>query len=235
MAVDVQLHRIPPEAIDFLVELAQNNDRAWFQPRKSEFEALLKDPMEAMVAALAEAFDARGLPLQADPEALDLCGSTATPGLPKTSRLTRPTWARASRGSRAEAPPRCRTPSMPTARTSTSSPARISPVAACGTRPSPSSTPSDSGSSMTSRASVAPSRTELSSPSSGRSIATSRSSECRPAIRRITRWPTCSATRTWCSAGAYPTMRSTARPAGDPRRRVQEGHPRVHVPDSLDD
>jgi uncharacterized protein (TIGR02453 family) len=69
MAVDVQRFTgFRPEAIDFLVELAQNNDRAWFQPHKSEFEALLKDPMEAMVAALAEAFDARGLPLQADPK-----------------------------------------------------------------------------------------------------------------------------------------------------------------------
>lgn len=57
-----------PEAIDFLAELAQNNDRAWFQPRKAEYEALLKEPMEEFVAALADAFDERGLPLQADPK-----------------------------------------------------------------------------------------------------------------------------------------------------------------------
>lgn len=57
-----------PEAIDFLAELAQNNDRAWFQPRKSEYESLLKEPMEALVAALADRFEARGLPLQADPK-----------------------------------------------------------------------------------------------------------------------------------------------------------------------
>lgn len=56
-----------PEAIDFLAELAQNNDRAWFQPRKSDYERLLKEPMEALVAALADRFEARGLPLQADP------------------------------------------------------------------------------------------------------------------------------------------------------------------------
>lgn len=56
-----------PEAIDFLAELAQNNDRAWFQPRKSDYERLLKQPMEALVAALADRFEARGLPLQADP------------------------------------------------------------------------------------------------------------------------------------------------------------------------
>jgi uncharacterized protein (TIGR02453 family) len=57
-----------PEAIDFLVELAQNNDRSWFQPRKADYERLLKEPMEALVAALAERFDARGLPLLADPK-----------------------------------------------------------------------------------------------------------------------------------------------------------------------
>jgi uncharacterized protein (TIGR02453 family) len=57
-----------PEAIDFLAELAQNNDRAWFQPRKAEYERLLKEPMEEFVAGLADAFDELGLPLQADPK-----------------------------------------------------------------------------------------------------------------------------------------------------------------------
>lgn len=57
-----------PEAIDFLVELAQNNDRSWFLPRKADYERLLKEPMEALVAALAERFEARRLPLQADPK-----------------------------------------------------------------------------------------------------------------------------------------------------------------------
>jgi uncharacterized protein (TIGR02453 family) len=57
-----------PEAIQFLAELAENNDRAWFQPRKAEYERLLKEPMEALVAALAERFEARGIPLRADPK-----------------------------------------------------------------------------------------------------------------------------------------------------------------------
>ena len=57
-----------PEAIQFLVELAANNDRAWFQPRKAEYEALLKEPMEAMIAALAERLEARGVPMLADPK-----------------------------------------------------------------------------------------------------------------------------------------------------------------------
>jgi uncharacterized protein (TIGR02453 family) len=57
-----------PEAIQFLVELAANNDRAWFQPRKAEYETLLKEPMEAMIAALAERLQARGVPMLADPK-----------------------------------------------------------------------------------------------------------------------------------------------------------------------
>jgi uncharacterized protein (TIGR02453 family) len=56
-----------PEAIQFLVELAANNHRAWFQPRKADYEALLKQPLEAFVAALGERFEARGIPLHADP------------------------------------------------------------------------------------------------------------------------------------------------------------------------
>jgi uncharacterized protein (TIGR02453 family) len=57
-----------PEATQFMADLAQNNDRAWFQPRKAEYERLVKEPAEALVAALAERFAARGLPLRADPK-----------------------------------------------------------------------------------------------------------------------------------------------------------------------
>lgn len=56
-----------PEAIQFLADLAENNDRAWFQPRKAEYERLLKEPLEALCVALAERFEARGVPLSADP------------------------------------------------------------------------------------------------------------------------------------------------------------------------
>jgi uncharacterized protein (TIGR02453 family) len=55
-----------PEAIQFLLELRANNDRAWFQPRKAEYARLLKEPLEALCAALGERFEARGLPLRAD-------------------------------------------------------------------------------------------------------------------------------------------------------------------------
>jgi uncharacterized protein (TIGR02453 family) len=56
-----------PEAIDFLVELAANNDRAWFQPRKADYERLLKAPIEALCVALADRFAERGIPLRSDP------------------------------------------------------------------------------------------------------------------------------------------------------------------------
>jgi uncharacterized protein (TIGR02453 family) len=56
-----------PEAIQFLVDLTDNNSREWFQPRKAEFERLLKEPMEALCVAVEEQFRARDIPLHADP------------------------------------------------------------------------------------------------------------------------------------------------------------------------
>jgi uncharacterized protein (TIGR02453 family) len=56
-----------PDAIQFLADLAVNNDRAWFTPRKPEYERLLKEPLERLCEALADRFAARDLPLVADP------------------------------------------------------------------------------------------------------------------------------------------------------------------------
>lgn len=56
-----------PEAVQFLVDLADNNSREWFQPRKTEYERLLKEPMEQLCASLDEQFRARNIPLHADP------------------------------------------------------------------------------------------------------------------------------------------------------------------------
>jgi uncharacterized protein (TIGR02453 family) len=56
------------EAIQFLTDLAQNNDRAWFQPRKAAYERLLKEPLEALCVALADRLAARSIPLEADPK-----------------------------------------------------------------------------------------------------------------------------------------------------------------------
>ena len=56
-----------PEAIQFLADLAQNNSREWFQPRKGEYERLLKQPMEQLCLALEALFRERDIPLHADP------------------------------------------------------------------------------------------------------------------------------------------------------------------------
>jgi uncharacterized protein (TIGR02453 family) len=61
-------HGFRPEAVRFLVELAEHNDRAWFQPRKAEYERLLKEPLEALCVALDGAFAARDVPLTSDPK-----------------------------------------------------------------------------------------------------------------------------------------------------------------------
>ena len=57
-----------PEATQFLVDLAANNERAWFQPRKAEYERLLKEPLEALCSAVAVEFDRLGVPLMSDPK-----------------------------------------------------------------------------------------------------------------------------------------------------------------------
>ncbi len=44
-----------PEALTFLRSLAKHNDRAWFQPRKEQFEAELREPMLAIVRKITDA------------------------------------------------------------------------------------------------------------------------------------------------------------------------------------
>jgi uncharacterized protein (TIGR02453 family) len=46
---------LKPEALKFLRALAKNNDREWFNERKSVFEAELKEPMLAMVRKITDA------------------------------------------------------------------------------------------------------------------------------------------------------------------------------------
>jgi uncharacterized protein (TIGR02453 family) len=65
--VDEAFEGFTPEAIQFMADLALNNDRDWFQPRKAAFEALVKLPMERLMVALDDRFRARGIPLHADP------------------------------------------------------------------------------------------------------------------------------------------------------------------------
>jgi uncharacterized protein (TIGR02453 family) len=66
MADQSRFDGFSPDAIQFLADLAANNDRAWFTPRKAQYEALLKRPLEALCLALAERFAARGIGLTAD-------------------------------------------------------------------------------------------------------------------------------------------------------------------------
>ena len=56
-----------PGAIQFLVDLAENNSRDWFQPRKAEFDRLLKEPLEALCVDLDAEFQRARVPLHADP------------------------------------------------------------------------------------------------------------------------------------------------------------------------
>jgi len=44
-----------PEALTFLRNLAKHNDRAWFTPRKAQFETELKEPMLAIVRRITDA------------------------------------------------------------------------------------------------------------------------------------------------------------------------------------
>lgn len=44
-----------PEAITFLRNLAKHNDRDWFAPRKTQFEAQLKEPMLLIVRRITDA------------------------------------------------------------------------------------------------------------------------------------------------------------------------------------
>jgi uncharacterized protein (TIGR02453 family) len=64
--VSVTFEGFEPDAVRFLLELRANNDRAWFQPRKAEYERLLKEPLEALCVALGERFANRRIPLRAD-------------------------------------------------------------------------------------------------------------------------------------------------------------------------
>jgi uncharacterized protein (TIGR02453 family) len=46
--------RIPLELFDFLSELKENNNRAWFQQNKSRYEDYVKEPLLDFIAAFAE-------------------------------------------------------------------------------------------------------------------------------------------------------------------------------------
>jgi len=57
-----------PDAMQFLVDLAFNNERPWFQARKADYERLLKEPLEALCTDLGAELAQRGVPLRSDPK-----------------------------------------------------------------------------------------------------------------------------------------------------------------------
>lgn len=67
VSADSGFEGFAPAAIQFLADLAEHNERAWFQPRKAEYERLLKRPMAQLCVAVAERFVARDMPLLSDP------------------------------------------------------------------------------------------------------------------------------------------------------------------------
>jgi hypothetical protein len=57
-----------PAAFAFLTELRDNNDPAWFKPRKAVYEAEVLQPFRELVLAVAATLGQGGLPLVGDPK-----------------------------------------------------------------------------------------------------------------------------------------------------------------------
>src|SRR6201981_3865107 len=56
-----------PAAFDFLNDLRDNNDPAWFKPRKALYEAEVLAPFRDLIVAVGERRGQAGLPLVGDP------------------------------------------------------------------------------------------------------------------------------------------------------------------------
>ncbi len=224
-----------PDAIQFLADLAQNNDRAWFQPRKARLRAPAEGADGGRSASpLGERFAARGHPAPGRPEAL------AVPDLPRhpvqqgqvavqdALRGDSFPWVEAAAGQGR----RPTTAPTATAATSTSSRARCTPAAACGCPRSRASTPSAGRSSTTRIACARRSRSPAFVAWFG-DVRTHESLKRDPAraIRRTTRWRTCSAGRTSSSGAVCPTPRSARPSLPDlPRRRLRRGAAGLPLP-----
>jgi uncharacterized protein (TIGR02453 family) len=65
--VEQRFSGFSPAGLKFLKDLAKNNDRAWFVPRKHIYEAELLHPLQALVADAADALRKAKIPIGADP------------------------------------------------------------------------------------------------------------------------------------------------------------------------
>ena len=170
MAVTSTFAGFTGEAIQFMADLAANNDRAWFQPRKADYERLVKEPMESLMVALAEQLEGRRIPLVADPKRSPFRIYRDT----RFSRDKSPykthigasmPWIGGADGSMPAPGTSARattTARTATARTSTSNPGRCTPGAACGCPTSRGSTRSGAPSSTSRTGCTPPSRTRRS-------------------------------------------------------------------------
>ncbi len=57
----------PRETVSFLSELAKNNDKAWFEERKGDYEQEVLEPARAFVAAMGERLKKISQGVVADP------------------------------------------------------------------------------------------------------------------------------------------------------------------------
>jgi uncharacterized protein (TIGR02453 family) len=57
-----------PAAFEFLAGLRDNNDPAWFKPRKAVYDSEVLAPFRRLISALSEALAAVGVPLVGDPD-----------------------------------------------------------------------------------------------------------------------------------------------------------------------
>ncbi len=77
-----------PAAFAFLNELRDNNDPAWFKPRKALYEAEVLGPFGDLITAVGAALRKAGAPLVGDPRR-GISGSIATCAFHPTSGSTR--------------------------------------------------------------------------------------------------------------------------------------------------
>ena len=196
MAVDVRRFTgFRPEAIDFLAELAQNNDRGLVPAAQGRATSgCSRSRWRHFVAAPRRALrGARRLPLQADPKR-SIFRIYRDTRFAKDKSPYKTHVGRELPVGRGDVDPDAvmsHTRARATARTSTSSPATTTSAAGCGMPSKPRLDAFRQASSTTRRGSGMRSRSPRSWPSSGPSRATTRSSACRRAIRRTTRSPTC--------------------------------------------
>ncbi|KMY66111.1 hypothetical protein AAU61_19410 [Desulfocarbo indianensis] len=67
MADSLEFAGFSPKAVEFLRNLADNNEKAWFDAHKDEYERLLREPSRAFVNAAAESLKALAPGVHADP------------------------------------------------------------------------------------------------------------------------------------------------------------------------